>query len=272
MPRSPGGGDRPGSAPAGAPGRLLVGVNPVLEQLRRDAGALRKVLVVHGAREGAARVAAAARRAGVEVESVDPRRLRHLARGLVHQGVAAWQEEAAPVDWDGLLERRPPALLVADQVTDPRNLGALLRSAEATGVGGVVIPRSRSAGISPAVGRASAGAAALVPLARVANLARALEELKRAGYWVVGLEGGAPRSVFDFSFPERCAIVVGGEGKGLRPLTRAHCDHLVSIPMLGSIGSLNVSVAAAVALYERVRQAVRQTGVNGLTPREPGGR
>jgi 23S rRNA (guanosine2251-2'-O)-methyltransferase len=253
-------GDRPRSAPAGGRGDLLVGVNPIFEQLRRDPRAIRRLLVARGAHAGAARVAAAARRAGVAVEQAEPERLRALAPGLVHQGVVAWREEVTAADWHELLERRPACLLVADQVTDPRNLGALLRSAEATGVGGVVVPRDRSASLGPAVGKASAGASALVPVARVVNLVRALEELKRVGYWVVGLDAAAPCSVFDFVFPELCAVVVGGEGKGLRPLTRVHCDHLVSIPMLGRLASLNVSIAAALVLYERVRQAPRPTG------------
>jgi 23S rRNA (guanosine2251-2'-O)-methyltransferase len=272
MGRIPPGALRPHVARNDVSADLLVGVNPILEQLRRDPRMIRKVVVARGAHEGASRVAAAARSAGVEVEHADPSRLRTLARGLVHQGVVAWREASLPVDWHALLERRPPCLLVADQVTDPRNLGALLRSAEATGVGGVILPRSRAAGVTPVVAKASAGAAAFVPVARVANLVRALEDLKQGGYWVVGLEGSAAQSVFDFAFPELCALVVGGEGRGLRSLTRAHCDHLVSIPMLGRVDSLNVSVAAALALYERVRQAIRQTGVNGLTPREPGGK
>jgi len=266
---SAGRGDRSRSAPAGGRADLLVGVNPVLEQLRRDPRAIRILFVARGAHAGAARVAAAARRAGVTVEATEPERLRALAPGLVHQGVVAWREEIAAADWGQLLERRPACLLVADQVTDPRNLGALLRSAEATGVGAVVVPRDRSASLTPAVGKASAGAAAVVPVARVVNLVRAIEELKRVGYWVVGLDAAAPRSVFDFVFPELCTVVVGGEGKGLRPLTRAHCDHLVSIPMLGSLTSLNVSIAAALALYERVRQAAGRSGVNGLTLRKP---
>jgi 23S rRNA (guanosine2251-2'-O)-methyltransferase len=158
-------------------------------------------------------------------------------------------------DWYDLVTRRPACLLLADQVTDPRNFGALVRSADATGVGGVVIPQDRSVSVTAVVAKAAAGATAFVPIARVVNLARALEELQRTGYWIVGLDGAAPRSLFDFSFPDRCALVVGAEGRGLRPLTRTKCDHLISIPMVGGVGSLNVSVAAAVALYERIRQA-----------------
>ncbi len=230
-------------------------MNPILEQLRRDPGSVHQVLVARGARGGAERVVEAARRAGVKVAHEDPRRLRELGGGLAHQGVVALRRAGELLALEDLVARRPACLLVADQVTDPRNLGALLRSAEATGVGGVVVPRDRSASVTPIVAKASAGAVAFVAMAQVVNLARALRELQGAGYWIVGLDGDAPQSVFDFSFPERCALVVGAEGRGLRPLTRSSCDFLVSIPMLGHVGSLNVSVAAAVALYERVRQA-----------------
>jgi 23S rRNA (guanosine2251-2'-O)-methyltransferase len=238
---------------------LLVGVNPVLEQLRREPGAISELIVAHGARGGAARVAGAASRAGVPMSREDSRRLHTLAGGLAHQGVVALLRATGTViDLPDLLESKPACVVVADQVTDPRNLGALLRSAEGAGAGGVVVPRDRSAALSAVVAKASAGASAFMRIAEVVNLARALEEMKRAGYWIVGLDGGATQSVFEFSFPNFCALVVGAEGRGLRPLTRSTCDHLVSIPMLGKSDSLNVSVAAAVALYERVRQATRR--------------
>lgn len=244
--------------PVELPDELLVGVNPVREQLRSDPATIRRILVARGAHGGAADVARAARDAGVEVVSEEPERLQSLARGLAHQGVIALRTAVSQEEWHDLIERRPPCVLVADQVTDPRNLGALLRSAEASGVGAVVVPRDRSAALGPVVAKASAGATAFMPISRVVNLARALEQLKQAGYWIVGLDADAPESIFDFEFPDRSAVVVGAEGKGLRPLTRAHCDHLVSIPMLGKVGSLNVSVAAALALYERVRQRTRR--------------
>jgi 23S rRNA (guanosine2251-2'-O)-methyltransferase len=233
----------------------LAGVNPVLEQLRRDPHAIRKVIVARGASGRAAEVAEQAKRAGLEVEREDARRLHELARGVAHQGVVALMHGFPYADWYDLVTRRPACLLLADQVTDPRNFGALVRSADATGVGGVVIPQDRSVSVTAVVAKAAAGATAFVPIARVVNLARALEELQRTGYWIVGLDGAAARSLFDFSFPDRCALVVGAEGRGLRPLTRTKCDHLISIPMVGGVGSLNVSVAAAVALYERIRQA-----------------
>ena len=196
----------------------------------------------------------AALRAGIEVVRADPGRLREIPRGAAHQGVAALVCAYAYADFDELIAAKPACLLLADQVTDPRNLGAIVRSAEGAGVGGIVLPRDRSAGVTPVTSKAAAGATSFLPVARVTNVARALEELKRAGYWVVGLDSAAPQAVFDFSFPEPCTLVVGSEGRGLRPLTRSLCDVLISIPMLGRVESLNVSVAAAVALYERVRQ------------------
>jgi len=137
----------------------------------------------------------------------------------------------------------------------------LIRSAEGAGAGGMIVPQDRSAAVGAVVAKAAAGATSSLPVACVVNLARALGELQGAGYWVVGLDGAASQSLFDFSFPNLCALVVGAEGRGLRPLTRSKCDHLLSIPMLGNVGSLNVSVAAAVALYERVRQR-RERGVS----------
>ena len=237
------------------PQDLLVGLNPVLEQLRRDPRVIEKLLVAHGAGGRAGEVVEQARQAGILVAREHPRRLDALAGGVPHQGVIAATRRFAYADWHDLVVAKPACLLLADQVSDPRNLGALVRSAEATGVGGVVLPRDRSVGVTPVVAKAAAGATALVPIARVVNLSRALEELKAAGYWVVGLDGDATESVFEFRFPDLCALVVGAEGRGLRQLTRRNCDHLLSIPMRGQVDSLNVSVAAAVAFYERLRQA-----------------
>ena len=247
---------------------LLVGVKPIFEQLRRDPRAVRRLLVARGAGGKAAEIAAQAQHAGVEVEVAHAHRLDAMASGIPHQGVIAELHGYEYADWYDVLERKPACLLIADQITDPRNFGALLRSAEATGVGGVIIPKDRSVSVTAAVAKAAAGATALISITRVVNLARALEQLKGAGYWIVGLEGGAAQSIFEFSFPDLCALVVGAEGRGLRPRTRATCDHLLSIPMLGRIESLNVSVAGAVALYERVRQAGGKGGCQRIdTPR-----
>jgi len=240
---------------------LLIGVNPILEQLRRDASAIRRIIVAHGVSAGAAEVAGEAKRAGVEVVREAPSRLRELAGGASHQGAVAVVRPFRYHDWYELVASRPECLLVGDQITDPRNLGALIRSAEGAGAGGMIVPQDRSAAVGAVVAKAAAGATSSLPVACVVNLARALGELQGAGYWVVGLDGAASQSLFDFSFPNLCALVVGAEGRGLRPLTRSKCDYLLSIPMLGNVGSLNVSVAAAVALYERVRQR-RERGVS----------
>jgi 23S rRNA (guanosine2251-2'-O)-methyltransferase len=234
----------------------IFGVNPVLEHLRADPRRVRRVLVAREAGRTAARVLSEADRSGVRTELAERRRLDRLF-GTDHQGVAAEVEGFCYTDWETLRARTPACLLVADQVTDPRNLGALIRTAEAAGVGGVVVPRDRSAGVTAVVVKAAAGASAFLPVARVTNLARALRQLKESGYWIVGLDVAGDRSVFDFGFPERSAIVVGGEGRGLRPLTRASCDFLLRIPQEGRVGSLNVAVAAGVACFEWLRQRRR---------------
>lgn len=141
-------------------------------------------------------------------------------------------------------------ILVLDGVQDPRNLGAILRSARAAGVGGVVLPQDRSCGVTPVVAAASAGLLFGLRIARVPNVARSLEALKKEGFWTVGLVPGASRSLFDLERPSRVAIVVGGEGEGLRPLVRRGCDFEVRVPMADGVESLNVSVAAAVAVYD----------------------
>jgi 23S rRNA (guanosine2251-2'-O)-methyltransferase len=233
---------------------LIVGVNPILEQLRHAPHAIRRILFAEGATGGAARVVAVARAAGVHVDAEDPRRLRKLAGGIVHQGVVAEVGAFGYTAWSDLLAVEPNCLVALDQVTDPRNLGAVIRSAEAAGLGGVILPERRSAGVNSTVAKASAGASARLPVTRVPNLVRALEDLKRQGLWVVGLDGEAPQSLFGFRFPDRVVFVVGSEGRGLRPLVRSSCDHRVAIPMLGRVASLNISVAAAIAFYEWIRQ------------------
>ena len=148
----------------------------------------------------------------------------------------------------------PSQILVLDGLTDPRNLGALLRTAEAVGVDHVVIPKDRSAQVTPLVVKASAGAAHYLKISQVTNLRRAMCALKDKGFWAVGLDGQSPECIYDKDLPSRLLIVLGGEGTGLRPVTQRECDFLVSIPMLGKIASLNVAVAGAVFLYELVRQ------------------
>lgn len=201
---------------------------------------------------------------GVTVEHADDRALDRMAGKIRHQGVVAEFKPRAPIDDNGLealvAERGGQLLLlVLDGVQDPHNLGACLRSAAAAGVDAVVVPRDRAAGMTPVTRRAAAGGAELVPLAVVTNLARTLRMLAERGVWRVGLAGEAAGSLFDGRLDGPLALVMGSEEKGLRRLTREHCDELVRIPMPGRMESLNVSVSAGIALFAVVRRRLETT-------------
>jgi 23S rRNA (guanosine2251-2'-O)-methyltransferase len=240
--------------------RFVYGVNPVLEALRAHPAEVVRVLVERGREgrrsQGAERVAQAAGQAGVRVEEVPQGDLSHRSRSGVHQGVGAELSEFQYAELDDVLERisRPALLLVLDGVTDPQNLGALVRSAHALGAQGVVIPKDRAAGITPAAFKAAAGALEHCPVARVTNLSRALEEMKERGIWTVALAADGDKDLSAVDLREPTALVLGSEGSGVRPLVRKTCDHVARIPMAGQVGSLNVSAAGAVALYEVARQ------------------
>lgn len=204
--------------------------------------------------------------AGVRVIEADGPRLAKLAGGAHHQGVVARVrpvEQARTLDdlLDQLAARSeaeqradPPLLLVLDGVTDPHNLGACLRVADGAGAHAVVAPKDQSCGLNATVAKVASGAAETVPYFMVTNLARTLQSLKERGLWVVGTSDDAPRSLYQYDWRGPVALVMGAEGKGIRPLVRRTCDELVSIPMRGAVESLNVSVASAVCLYEAVRQ------------------
>ncbi|SFF30859.1 23S rRNA Gm-2251 2'-O-methyltransferase [Fontimonas thermophila] len=193
---------------------------------------------------------------GVRVRIVPRSDLDVKAPGLRHQGVLAYVPEKAFMPEDMLYRTAEPdhLLLALDGIQDPHNLGACLRTAEAVGVSAVVLPKDRSVGLTAVARKSAAGAAERVPIATVTNLARTLARLKELGYWVTGLAGEASQSLFEADLTGPTVLVVGAEGEGLRRLTREHCDRLVHIPMHGKIESLNVSVAAAVCLYEALRQ------------------
>ncbi len=203
-----------------------------------------------------------AKAAGIPVQAARPNSLDKLAGGETHQGVVAEFRPVEPMteaELDALVESRGPELLLLalDQVQDPHNLGACLRSAAAASVDAVLVPRDRSAPLSPAARRAAAGAAEVVPLVEVANLARALEHIKQAGVWAVGLAGEARVSLYDTDLKGPRIVVLGSEERGLRRLTAERCDELARIPMPGTMESLNVSVATGIALFEAVRQRGR---------------
>jgi 23S rRNA (guanosine2251-2'-O)-methyltransferase len=241
--------------------RLVVGLHPVRELLR--AGAPVGPVRVDAARRRSPvldEITALAAQQGVTVEPVERDRLDRLAGDLVHQGIVATAPPFPYARLDDVLARADrtgePALVVAlDGVTDPHNLGSTARTAEAVGAHGLLVPSRRAAGITPAVEKAAAGALAHLPLVRVPNLVRALRELSGAGVWSVGLDADAPTTIHDCALLDQpVVLVVGSEGRGLAHLSQVQCDTLVNLPMRGRIGSLNASVAAAVALYEILRR------------------
>ena len=227
----------------------IYGIRPVVEAL---GSGRRKVFEIIDA-VGNEEVAKAASARGVEVKRATGQRVDELARDGAHQGVAAGVE---PYPYSGLgeiLSTPEPLVLVLDGVTDPRNLGAVLRAADAAGASGVVIPKDRAVGVTAAAVKASAGASEHVRVARVTNLRRAVDTMKGEGLWVYAAEvGGPPYTELDFA--GAVALVLGSEGRGVRRLVREGCDGTVSIPMLGAVESLNVSVACAVLLYEARRR------------------
>ncbi len=238
---------------------MIEGRNAVLEALRAGR-ALDKVYIARGETDKAlAHIAGLARERGVSVSDCDRRKLDAMSVTKAHQGViavCAVREYASLDDILTLAESRgeAPFVVVCDEISDPHNLGAIIRSAECVGAHGVVIPKRRSAGLTAVVGKTSAGAAEHLPVARVANISAALQELKDRGLWVYGAaaEGSSPMWETDLTGP--LALVIGSEGEGLGRLVRERCDFLVSIPLRGKVGSLNASTAAAVLMYEVLRQ------------------
>ncbi len=242
--------------------RLVVGFHAVTARLRQRPESVRALYVAAGRQDGRLRdLVLRAKSAGVAVHPSDDDRLEQLARGQRHQGVVAVADAAMPhVTLAELLEHppEPPLLLVLDGVTDPHNLGACLRSADAFGAHAVIVPKDRAVGVNATVAKAASGAADTVPVVTVTNLARALRDLKEAGVWVVGADAGG-ESLFDADVTGPIAWVLGAEGEGLRRLTREHCDRVVGIPLAGTVESLNVSVAAGICLYatRRARATAR---------------
>ena len=239
----------------------IVGINPVEGALANDPSRVREILVEQGGHNPRiAELVSEAKRLGVRVQ-LRPRAMLDKVSGHArHQGVAAQYEVPAAKsehDLADLLQAEDVLLLVLDGVTDPHNLGACLRSAAAAGATAVVVPRDRAVGITPVVRRASAGAVDRVPLVEVTNLARTLHDIKDAGISLTGFAGDAPASLYDVDLTGKVALVLGGEGEGMRRLTREACDHLARIPMPGAMESLNVSVATGIALFEAVRQRGR---------------
>lgn len=233
---------------------IIYGINPVLEALR--AGRVKELRVGGRADDRLAQVLALAAERGVRVTRVPSEALDRDARRGLHQGIVAEVEKGADYSVDDLVRdaRGAPLIVVLDGIEDPHNLGAIVRTADAAGVDGLVVQSRRSAARDGAAAKASAGALAYVRIAEVVNIARAVDELKDAGVWTIGLAGDATDSYEKLDLTLPTALVLGAEGSGLRRLVRERCDRLASIPMRGHVGSLNVSVAAGIVLFEAVRQ------------------
>jgi 23S rRNA (guanosine2251-2'-O)-methyltransferase len=247
-------------AVVGSRRQQLYGLHAVRAVLERRPETILTAKILRGASGKLAELERALAGRGIALERVDRSHLDRLAEDGVHQGIVV-EVAAAPEfsigDFEALvLERgRAVRLLVLDGVEDPRNLGACLRTADAAGIDAVVVPRDHSAKLTATAVKTSTGAAETVPVFRAPNLARALAWLKEAGVWVVGADAEAPKSLYQTKLEPPVAMVLGGEGRGVRRLTRDLCDELVYIPMAGSVESLNVSVATGIVLFELLRQA-----------------
>src|SRR4051812_13571099 len=240
--------------------RVLFGFHAVLARLRADPKSVLEIFLDEARNDGRAKdLATAAERAGVKLMRVPAKRLDGFYEGGRHQGVVA-RVEMKPLSHsvDEIVEQvEKPLLLVLDGVTDPHNLGACLRVANAAGANAVIAPKDRAAGITAAVSKVASGAAESTPYVMVTNLARALAELKERNIWIVGADERAEKTLYDADLPDSIAWVLGAEGEGMRRLTRESCDLLVKVPMGGEVESLNVSVSAGICLFESVRRRRR---------------
>jgi 23S rRNA (guanosine2251-2'-O)-methyltransferase len=240
------------------PTRAVFGFHAVLARLRADAASVVELYLDENRKDARAKdLAVAAEKAGVALMRVPTKRLDGFYGGGRHQGVVALvYDKPSRESLEDLLDslKEPPLLLVLDGVTDPHNLGACLRVADAAGAHAVIAPRDRAAGVGATVSKVASGAAESVPYYMVTNLARTLDDLKQRSIWIVGADERAETTLYDSALPESIAWVLGAEGEGMRRLTRERCDMLARIPMHGSVASLNVSVASGVCLFESRRR------------------
>ncbi len=238
---------------------VIEGRNAVIEALRAGVS-IDKIYLQKGETDKTlGHIASKARAAGVVVVEADRRKLDAMSRTHAHQGVIALAAVREYVDVEAILDRAAernemPLLVICDEISDPQNLGAILRTAECAGAHGVIIPKRRSAGLTAVVAKTSAGAVAHVPVARVPNIPSLLKDLKKKGIWVFGTAADGSTGLYDADLKGPAAIVIGSEGSGMTRLAAENCDFLVSIPMRGKLNSLNASAAAAILLYEAVRQ------------------
>jgi 23S rRNA (guanosine2251-2'-O)-methyltransferase len=244
---------------------IIYGINPVLEALRGSRRAFELFVSGSGSDRRFEKLILLAKEKTVPLRQREKSDLSRLCGTEHHQGVALRVEAFAYAGVEDILERwrgsgESGLIVVLDGVQDPHNLGAIIRSAACAGAHGVIIPRDRAVGVTAVVEKTSAGAVETIPVAQVANIAQTLEELKREGFWIYGAEGKSASSLYAQDFRGSTAVVIGGEGEGIRPLVQKKCDYLVSIPIKGGVNSLNASVAGGVMLFEIVRQRINFTG------------
>lgn len=239
---------------------MLYGFHPVFEALKAGRREFSELYIVNEKdSKRFDKVSGLVQERNIPIKMLDSQQLQRTTGSDLHQGIGAKVSEYPFVQFEDILNNHGQPgnndfLLLLDNVVDPHNLGALVRTALCVGVRGVIITKDRSASPTPAVSKASAGALEHVKLCRVTNMVSAIKEIKEKGFWVVGMDAGAERPVFSCELGDQLAIVIGGEGKGIRPLVKTKCDFLVSIPQKGSVSSLNASVAGAVVMYEAFRQ------------------
>jgi len=233
------------------------GINPVSEALRSSRCQISQIWVAEGrSLTGLEGIISMAESKGILIKRTERSQLDSLTKNAPHQGVVGSIDQFTYADLDAVLQGHAgdPLLLVLDGIEDPRNLGALIRTADACGVWGVIIPKDRAAGITPAVAKSSAGAVFHIPVVRVTNIASTLRQIKERGMWVIGAVAEAQTEIYAHDLTVPLAVVIGGEGRGMRSLVKKECDLLASIPMRGKINSLNASVAGSIILYEVIRQ------------------
>jgi 23S rRNA (guanosine2251-2'-O)-methyltransferase len=241
---------------------IIYGINPVIEALKADRQTLNKILIAIGRETPALGILQQlARERGIPVHRCPKEFITRETGSEHHQGVLAYQAGTSYASWEdleGRINQTPgySIVLVLDSIEDPQNFGSLIRTAEAGGVQGILIPKDRAVGLTATVVKASAGAAAHIPIVRVTNLAQAIEDLKKRGFWIVGADARSGKNLYEMKFDMNVALVIGSEGKGIRPLLLKKCDFTVSIPMKGKVSSLNTAIAGAVILYEILRQQI----------------
>ena len=242
---------------------ILYGINPVLEALKAEKRTCHKIVVKENTSNSRIQsVSSLAKSRQVKVEILSTKEFQQKYGAYAHQSIIGYFSSRKPLELNDLIRQvfqttSIPALAILDEIQDPQNLGAIIRAAETLGIQGIIIPQRRSASLTETVAKCSAGAIENMPIACVNNLVQTMELLKKAGLWMVGVDADGKTPCHEFRFDMPVALIIGGEGKGIRPLLRKKCDFTINIPMQGKLGSLNAATACAVVFYEILRQKKR---------------